>query len=147
MASRPKRKLVTSHEREILLQKFYDNIEENEELFLGNAFVGGEDSDSKFVHSSDSEVQADYNNEERCDITDDAENLYDDTIVIGEQKELPRKQKFKNLDEVLDESNYVDLPVQPELSFSYTDERKTMTLNWKTNPKDRKFRLRGIKTF
>ena len=53
MASRPKRKLVTSHEREILLQKFYDDIEENEELFLGNAFVGGEDSDSKFVHSSD----------------------------------------------------------------------------------------------
>ena len=49
MAFRPKRKFVTSREREIILQQFYDNIEENEEQFLGHAFVGDEDSDSEFV--------------------------------------------------------------------------------------------------
>ena len=57
MASRPKRKFVTSRERGIFLQQFYDNIEENEELFLGYSFVGNEHSDSEFVQSSDSGVQ------------------------------------------------------------------------------------------
>ena len=71
MASRPKRKFLTSRERKILLQQFYDNIEENEEQYLGHAFVGDQDSDSEFVQSSDSEVQADNNNEERCNIADD----------------------------------------------------------------------------
>ena len=125
MASRPKRKFVTSSEREILLQQFYDNIEKNEEQFLGRAFVGDEDSDSEFVQSSDSEIQADDNNEERSDIAVDRENFDADNIVIGEQEELPREQKFKNLDEVLDGSNYIDLPAQPGLSFPYIDARKT----------------------
>ena len=70
MASRPERKFVTSREREILLQQFYDNIEKNEEQFLGYAFVGDEDNGSEFVESSDSEVQADNNNKERSDIAD-----------------------------------------------------------------------------
>ena len=42
MASRPKRKFEQSREKEILLLQFYDNIEENEEQFLGHAFVGDE---------------------------------------------------------------------------------------------------------
>ena len=109
MASRPKTKFVTSCEREIFLQEFYDNIEENEEQFLGHAFVGDEDSDSEFVQSSDSEVQTDDNNKERSYIADDTENFDVDNTVTGEQEELARKQKFKNLDEVLDESNYIDL--------------------------------------
>ena len=109
MASRPKTKFVTSREREIFLQEFYDNIEENEEQFLGHAFVGDEDSDSEFVQSSDSEVQTDDNNKERSYIADDTENFDVDNTVTGEQEELARKQKFKNLDEVLDESNYIDL--------------------------------------
>ena len=109
MASRPKTKFVTSCEREIFLQEFYDNIEENEEQFLGHAFVGDEDSDSEFVQSSVSEVQTDDNNKERSYIADDTENFDVDNTVTGEQEELARKQKFKNLDEVLDESNYIDL--------------------------------------
>ena len=55
---------------------------------------------------------------------------------------MPRKHKFKNLDEVLNETNYVDLPAQPDLSFSYTDARKTMPINWNTNPENRNLRLR-----
>ena len=86
-------------------------IEENEEQFLGQAFVGDEDSDSEFVQSSDSEFQADNDNKERIDTADDTENF------DGEQEELLRKQKFKNLDEVLNESNYVDLAAQPDLTF------------------------------
>ena len=75
-----------------------------------------------FVQSSD-------NNEERNDIADDTENFDGENIFIGEQEELPKKQKFNNLDEVLDESNYADLPVQPDLSFSYIDR---LTLFWES---------------
>ena len=49
MASRPKRKFLTSREKEILLQQFYDIIEENKEQFLRQAFVGDEDRDSKIA--------------------------------------------------------------------------------------------------
>ena len=94
MAFRPKRKFVTSREREIILQQFYDNIEENEEQFLRHAFVGDEDSDSEFVHSSASEVPADDNNEERSDIVDGTENFDIDNIVIAEQEELSRAAYF-----------------------------------------------------
>ena len=94
MTSRPKRKFVTSREREILLQQFYDDIEENKEQFLGHAFVGDEDNDTEFVQRSDSEVQADDNNEEKSGTVDDAENFDGDNIVIREQEELTRKQKF-----------------------------------------------------
>ena len=97
MASRPKRKFVTSHETETLLQHFYDNIEENKGQFLGHAFVGDEDSDSKFVHGSDSEVQADDNNEERSDITDGTENFDGDNIVIVEQETTAKKTKVQEL--------------------------------------------------
>ena len=81
------------------------------------------------IQSSDSEVQANNNNGKRSDIVDDTENFDVDNIVIGEQEELPRKQKFKDLNEVLDENNYVDLPAQPDLHFCYTDSRKTMIIN------------------
>ena len=139
MSSRPKRKFATSRESEILLQQFYDNIEENEEQFLGHTFVEDEDSDCKFVHNSDSEVQADNNNEERSDTADDTENFDGDNTVIGEQEEMPRKQKFKNLDKVLD----VDLPAQPDLIFSYTDAKKTVAINWNTNSENGNLQPRG----
>ena len=88
------------------------------------------------MQSRDSEAQADDNNEERTDIADGIETFDGDNIVNEDQEQLPRKQKLKNLDKVLDESNYVDLPAQPDLSFSFTDARKTMTINWNTNPEN-----------
>ena len=94
MASRPKRKFVTSREREIFLQQFHDNIEENEEQFLGHAFVADEDSDSEFLQSSASEVPADDNNEERSDIVDETENFDIDNIVFAEEEELSRTAYF-----------------------------------------------------
>ena len=46
------------------------------------------------------------------------------------------------LDEVFDESN-VDLPAQPDLSFSYTGARRIMTINWNTDPENGNLRPRG----
>ena len=74
---------------------------------------------------------------------DNTENFDGDNIVSGEQDELRRKQKFKNLDEVLDEINYDDLPAQPDLSFSYKDARNTIAINWNTNPENGILRPRG----
>ena len=95
------------------------------------------------MQSSDSEVQADDNNEERSDIAGGTENFDGDDIVNGGREELSRKQKFKNLNGVLDESNYADLLAQPDLSFSHTDARKTMTVNWNKNPENRNLLSRG----
>ena len=117
MAFRPKRKFLASREREILFHQFYDSIEENQEQFLEHAFVGNEGNNSKFVQNSDSEVQAYDNNEERSDAADDTETFDIDNIVIGKQEELPRKQKFNNLDEVLDESNHVIYQRNQTLAF------------------------------
>ena len=75
MASRPKRKFITSREREILLQHFYDNTEEHEEQFLGHAFDKDGYSDSQFVQSGD-------NNEEKNGIADDTENCHGDILWI-----------------------------------------------------------------
>ena len=67
------------------------------------------------------------------------QNFDGDNTVIGEQEELPRKQKFKNLDKVLD----VDLPAQPDLIFSYIDAKKIVTINCNTNSENRNLQPRG----
>ena len=48
--------------------------------------------------------------------------------------ELPKKQKFKNLDKALDQDNYVDLPAQRKRTFKHADAENTMNINWKTIP-------------
>ena len=92
MASRPKRKFITSREREILLQHFYDNTEEHEEQFLGHAFDKDGYSDSQFVQSGD-------NNEEKNGIADDTEIVM---VIYCEYFHLragrtPLKTKFQEL--------------------------------------------------
>ena len=52
-----------------------------------------------------------------------------DVVEENDQQKLPRKQKFKNLDEVLNEMNYDELPQQKKV------ETAVVT-------KDKKFRIR-----
>ena len=40
------------------------------------------------------------------------------------QKEPARKQKFKNLDLLMNENNYLGIPVQPKIVFRYQDGKK-----------------------
>ena len=47
-------------------------------------------------------------------------------------QELPKKQKLRSLDAVLDESNYKHLPSQRKRTFKYSDATKTMQINWHT---------------
>lgn len=40
------------------------------------------------------------------------------------QKEPARKQKFKNLDVLMNENNYLGIHVQPKIVFRYQDAKK-----------------------
>lgn len=133
MASRPKRKFVSTRDQERLVQEFYDGLDEDEEYFLGNQFAGEGDVDNDFDSSNNTENNSD--NEIVHDSNELVENIFEvDEQIRDEEEEveLPRKQKFKNLDEVLDESNYADAPVQPNLTFEYSDARKTVNITWNT---------------
>ena len=52
MAARPKRKYQTTSEQNALLEKFYRELDEVGELFLGNSFVG-EENDTDTDYESD----------------------------------------------------------------------------------------------
>ena len=49
-----------------------------------------------------------------------------------QQQELPKKQKFQNLDDVLDESKYTEAPNQRKRKFKNSDAKKTMEIKSKT---------------
>ena len=48
-----------------------------------------------------------------------------------EPVELSRKQKFKNLEDVLDDNNYVELPPKQDRTFSYNDVKETVNIEMK----------------
>ena len=56
--------------------------------------------------------------------------------------ELPTKQKFKNLTEVLNEANYSDVPAQKKRTFHYSDAKKTVNTAWATT-KDENIHRKG----
>ena len=43
------------------------------------------------------------------------------------------KQTFKILGDVLNDNNYDNAPPQAEYSFDYTDSKKKIEMDWKTN--------------
>lgn len=161
MASRPKRKYVSVREKDAMLEAFYNDLDEEDALFLGNRFVGEDDGDDNdYQASSESD-----NNEAdaEADMTDpepeievepvaenvemeNAANAVNEEIVANavneETVDLPKKQRFKNLSEVLNENNYVDVPSQPNRTFKYSDAKKTVNMTWKTK-KDRNVHKEG----
>ena len=48
MATRPKRKYQTTSEQNALLEEFYRELDEEDELLLGNRFVG-EENDTTLI--------------------------------------------------------------------------------------------------
>ena len=54
MATRPKRKYQTTREQNALLEEFYREMDEEDQLFLGNRFVGEEnDTDTDYESDND----------------------------------------------------------------------------------------------
>ena len=146
MGNRQKRQYVSLRERENLLQQFFDELDEDEEQFLGNDFAGEETvSDNDSIESSEDEHCA--NNEDGDDVSNVTENLdaVDNAIIreVEDSEQLLKKQKFKNLEEVLDENKYADLPAQEDFSFNYSDAKKTKQITWTANPEARNLQHRG----
>ena len=78
-------------------------------------------------------------------MTNDKENNVDkenDNEHSKTSAEIPRKQKFKILDAVLDENNYEDAPPQGDFTFEYSDSKKSVKMTWKS-PKDEGIHRRG----
>ena len=74
------------------------------------------------------------NNERQNNKNDEADNV---------QKEPTRKQKFKNLNQVMNENNYLDIPGQPKKVFRYQDTKKTIKIKWHPNSEDTKLQQCG----
>lgn len=106
-----KRRRRTAAESDRLLKDFYEKLDN--ESFLGNDFFGKDDPVGEPDSSSD-ENSKDENIESREETEEcvQPEKGSIDTHEVAEQPQFPRNQIFKNLNEVLNESNYEELPEQ-----------------------------------
>ena len=142
----PKRKYQTTSEQNALLEELYRDLDEEDELFLGSRFVG-EENDTDTDHESDNN-EADMvaeDLEEEPTIDSNVEDLEVEPVeAVTEQgnDELPTKQEFKNLTEVLNEANYSDVPAQKKRTFHYSDAKKTVNIAW-TTTKDETIHRKG----
>ena len=117
-----------------MLQDFYNNVVDDEDTFLGHLFVdsdmndesnftddesngvpkkepiedGREEKDNDDVE--DEEIFGDDNNNNEVEsVVYDADDAKTDDPMSAK---LPKKQEFSNLDKVLNEDYYADLPAQ-----------------------------------
>ena len=154
MATKAERKYVSKNDQEEMLKAFYDGLEDNENTFVGHRFPDADEVDAESDSSDDDDNDEDnerddgdeMEEEKECDIEDDS-NCNNDVIPEeastsseGEKnkerqnnknneadnvhKEPARKQKFKNLDQVMNENNYLDIPGQPKKLFRYQEAKK-----------------------
>ena len=121
--------------REKLLEEFYENLEN--ETFLGNAFTGEKEDlgepDSSLDEDNDEESIA---NEEEIETNLQADFETPETMDVDKeevQKNPPRKQKFKNLDEVVNEKNYDELPQQKLFQKTMETKDKKFRIKYTTN--------------
>ena len=114
-----------------MLEQFYRELDEEDQLFLDNRFVG-EENDTDTDNEADIAAE---DLEEEPTIDSNVEDLEVESVeAVTEQgnDELPTKQKFKNLIEVLNEANYSDVPAQKKRTFHYSDVKETVNIAWTT---------------
>ena len=136
MAPRPKQKFTTFREQDALLEALYNELNEGEESFLGNLFIDEDDIDDDYElengsDNSEAELEADVTEVEEETEQIEEENVDMENIVkektsneSADSATIQRKQKFKTLDDVLNDNNYDNAPPQAERSFEYTDSKK-----------------------
>ena len=107
---------VSLAEQPQLLEDFYNDLDET---FLGHEFGGkGEDESNIPCSSSDVDVS-----DKDTDCT---------SQPVDEEDLIARKQKFKNLDDVLNLNNYDILPPQEPITFHYSDTKGQFVMDWTT---------------
>ena len=127
---------TTRAEQEKLLEEFYENL--GNETFLGHAFIGeGEDLGKPDSSSDEDNKEESIANEEEIETNlQEADFETPETIDVDEEEveeSLPWKQKFKNLDEVVNEKNYDELPQQKNFQASVETKDKKFCIKYTTN--------------
>ena len=110
-------------EHQQLLEDFYNNLDD--ETFHGHEF-GGEGEDERNISCSSSDTGVDVSDKD-TDCT--SQSVDEDDLV-------PRKQKFKNLDDVLDLNYYNVLPPQKLITFHYSEAKGQFVMDWTTTKED-----------
>ena len=99
--------------------EFYNVLDD--ETFLVHEFSSeGEDENNISCSSSDTDF----------DISDKDTDCISQSVY--EEDLVPSKQKFKNLDDVLDLNNYDTLPPQEPITFHYSEAEGQFVMDWTT---------------
>ena len=106
-------------EQQQLLEDFYNDVDD--ETFLGHEF-GGEGEDESNISCSSSDTDVGVIDKD----TDCTSQPVDEEVLV------PRKQKFKSLDDVLDLNNCDILPPQEPITFYYSDAKGQFVMDWTT---------------
>lgn len=146
MESKRRRTKLTPDEQDKLISDFLDELDD--ERFLGNGFVGEDDCVEEIVNGDDSEEDDGDNEEENNENDGEQDNgnngLEGETdFTVEVVTNVPRKQKFVNLDAVCDEDNYDPLPTQKKKTYIYQNSKKTITMNYSTVKPDSTFQKRN----
>ena len=120
MPPKKKQKLYTSlAEQQQLLEDFY-NDHDDDTFLCHESCEEGLDESNISCSSSDTDVDV-----------SDKDNDYTSQPVNAEDL-VSRKQKFKNLDDVLDLNNYDILPSQEPITFHYSDAKGQFVMDLST---------------
>ena len=126
MPSKKKSKFVNKSDQERLLQKFYDNLENEESDYLGNVFENEDDVDFAGENISGSDSDPDNETDMELDYN---------TLSVAAAIEDPTpalKQIFSDLEKVLNLDNYDPRPVQEYSKFEYSNSSKSSQVDWET---------------
>ena len=126
MSQKKKSKFVNKSDQERLLQKFYDNLENEESDYLGNVFENEDDVDFAGENISGSDSDPDNETDMELDYN---------TLSVAAAIEDPTpalKQIFSDLEKVLNLDNYDPRPVQEYSKFEYSNSSKSSQVDWET---------------
>ena len=121
-----KSKFINKTDQERLLQKFYDNLDNEESDYLGNVFENEDDVD--FVGENISGSDSDPDDEIDIELDDNTPSV---AAVIDEPTPA-HKQIFSDLERVLNLDYYESLPVQEYSKFEYSNSSKSFQVEWET---------------
>ena len=120
-----KKRYIAPVDQEKLLEEFYNHSEDD--TFLRNEFLSDNYDEVELMSS---------NNGSNDDNTEEIRHLENDSDVRETHApEVPRKQKFLNIDEITGLDNFDSLPPQEQNVFHYSDVKITFVMNWHTDKK------------
>ena len=126
MPPKKKSKFVNKSDPERLLQKFCDNLDNEESDYLGNVLEDEDDVD--FAGENISGSDSDPDDEIDMELDDNTPSV----AAAIDNATPARKQIFSNLEKVLNLDNYDPLSVQEYSKFEYSNSSKSFQVEWET---------------